>query len=147
VLLLICTIDISNILLIFPFSLQVPTRAAVHHLEEMPESSFVAQYRDQIPGPDRRTTAMSTWRETATGQAAAAAAAARRGAARGGRGRARGRGARGRETGRRGRGRARGAPYWLWGEGEETASQEEYQNVEVNTSQTAPGYGSDDDDN
>ena len=104
-------------------------------IADMPESAFVAQYRDNIPPPDRRTTVEASWRSTATGQAAAAAALAT------GRGRGRGRG--------RGKGRGRGrkgGPYWLWGEGEASSSQqepEEYQNVEVNTTQNAPDAGSD----
>ena len=107
----------------------MPTRAAVQQ-KEMPESSFVVQYREQIPGPGRSTTALAAWRATTTGQAAASRVATR--------GRGRGR-ARNRGRGK-GRGGAKGAPYWLWGEGDTSTSQnvEEYQDVGVNTTQNAP---------
>jgi hypothetical protein len=107
----------------------------------MPESSFVAQYREQIPRPDRRTMALASWRATVTGQATAAVAArGGRGAARGGRGRSRGGRGKGSEKGRTQA--AKGAPYWLWDEGQEKEP-EEYQNVEVNNTQNAPGDNSD----
>ena len=114
--------------------MQMPLNIPSREVEDMPESSFVANSRDSIPQPDRRTTSEAAWRQTATGQAAAVAAE-HRGRGRG-RGRARGRGGRG--AGRaRGRGRGgRGAPYWLWGDGEQEP--EEYQNNEMNSSQNAP---------
>jgi hypothetical protein len=107
----------------------------------MPESSFVAQYREQIPGPYKRTMALASWRATATVQAAAAVTArGGRGAARGGRGRARGGRGKGSEKGRTNA--TKGAPYWMWDEGQEKEP-EEYHNVEVNNTQNAPGDNSD----
>ena len=102
----------------------MPTRLPTHEVDEIPESSFVAQYKENLPPPDRTTTSLASWRETTSGQAAAAAALAR-----------------GRERGR-GRGRGRGAPYWFWSQGEQT-DPEEYQNVEVNNTQGAPDENSD----
>ena len=89
---------------------------------------------------------MQIWRETATGQAVAAAASTR-GA---GRGRRRGRGTR---VGR-GLSRKRGTEWLIFGDGDETThvplaqippEPEEYQSVEVNNTQTAPGNFSDED--
>ena len=113
----------------------------------MPESSFIAQHRENMPPPDRTTTSIASWRETATGRAAAAVAHSR-GRSRGGRqGRARGRG-RGRARGGRGGATGGGMPYWLWGEGEPSSSQqsepEEYQDLEINNSQNAPTENEDD---
>ena len=112
--------------------MQMPLNIPSREVEDMPESSFVANSRDSIPQPDRRTTAEAAWRQTATGQAATIAAEHR------GRGRGRARGRGGRGIGRaRGRGRGgRGAPYWLWGDGEQEP--EEYQNNEMTSSQNAP---------
>ena len=111
----------------------------------MPESAFVVRNRDQIPPVGRTTTALQIWRDTATGQAAVAAA-------RGGR-MIRGRG-RGRASGRgKGLGRKKGAKWLLFGSGDAGNSDqplaqvplniEEYQSVEVNTTQNAPGDLSD----
>ena len=58
----------------------------------MPESAFVVRNRDQIPLVGRITSALQIWRDTATGQAAAAAARGGRMIRGSGRGRASGRG-------------------------------------------------------
>ena len=92
------------------YFIQAPTRAAFHQQEEMPESAFVVRNRDQIPPVGRITSALQIWRDTATGQAAAAAA-------RGGR-MIRGRG-RGRASGRgKGLGRKKGVKWLLFGSGD-----------------------------
>ena len=64
--------------------LQKPTPVSTSQVEEMPESSFIAQHRENMPPPDRTTTSIASWREIATGQAAAAVAHSR-GRSRGGR--------------------------------------------------------------
>ena len=127
----------------------MPTRAATTQLEELPESSFVSRYRDQIPPPSRTTTALQVWRATATGQAAAAnAGTTSRGTGRGrNRGRWRNRGG----WIARGRKRKRSRAEWLLlGDEDElpiaTAPPpdlEEYQSQEQDTSQHGPGYFSD----
>ena len=107
-------------------------RRSTYEVVDIPESTFVAHYRDTSPQPKTRITSQASWRKTATGQVATNATLAR---------------GRGRGRGRERRGRGRGAPYWLWGgdgDGEPSSSQpEEFQNSEANTTQNAPKDNSD----